>query len=267
MLRAIFIALAALFLGFKPASAGVGPAPEVSVQLAEAKAPSEGVRLAFWQSRDSNYNVAISSAAAPSYTFISAASSTGSGSNLSTSMNLGGNATCFAVAAVIAQGQNSTLSLSIAGTALTQDRKDTHPVFNFTSAIFSGALSNCSGSQTVALTTNVGAFTLRGLAVWVVKNNASNSPIATAGYNRNGGTQTPASPTVSVNSGDLLFGSSYMIATGITCGGSSVAPNAVNTINTTGNVGADWLITSTNASFALNCTSGNDGAASFATYR
>lgn len=220
----------------------------------------------YWQSR---LQVSVGSVAAPSYVFIGNTSSTASGGNISQAFNLGANATCQVV--VGATGQKTTIttfSVTVGGVSLAQDDIQFSTGAGYSATLFSAALPSCSGSQTVALTTNVTTFSFRSLAVWVLSNVASTTKIQSGGYVENTGTKTPASPTIAVVAGDLLFiqGNSSISTPG-NCSGSSAPPSGVRTV-TGAEVSADWLIAATNASFVLNCDGVNNSTAvAAATYK
>ena len=214
------------------------------------------------------------SAAAPAYTYIGGTASGSSGSGISQAFNLGANATCKVVVGVeSSSGTTPTVTVSVGGVGLTQDIVKSAAASLLNAFIFSGDLVSCSGSQTVAMTSTAGSFSYRSVSVYVLTNTISSTVVQTGGYSEASGTKTPASPTINVTAGDLLFAAGIGLggASITTCSGSSVAPNAVNHVAggspSASDFMADWLIASTNASFATVCSSSsNSNAVAAATY-
>lgn len=211
------------------------------------------------------------SAAAPAYTYIGTTSTSGSGANISQAFNLGANATCKVVVGFTAAANAPTVSMTMGGVSLTQDATQNVGASNLTTFIFSKDLASCTGSQTLAVTSSAGSFTYRSASVYVLTNTVTSTVVQAGGYSQVGGVKTPSSPTMNVTAGDLMFveGIGLGAATITTCSGSTVAPNAINAVGggSASNFMADWLIASTNASFALQCdSSSNTNSVSAATY-
>ena len=212
------------------------------------------------------------SASAPAYTYIGSAQTGASGSGITQSFALGSNPTCKAVVGVTSSsGTTPTVTVSVGGVSLVQDSSQSVNAASLNVFIFSKDLASCTGSQSVVMTSTAASFSYRSISVYVLTNTVTSTVVQIGGYSQNSGTRTPTSPTISVTAGDLMFaeGLGNGAATLTTCSGSSVAPNAINQVTggSASNFMADWLIASTNASFATICdSSSNTNAVAFATY-
>lgn len=191
----------------------------------------------------------------PAYSFINLQESTATGSGITQSFALGANATCRVIVGVSLGASAATVtSLTVGGVALSQDNTKVSTGANTAAFLYSANLASCTGSQSLVLASTVGSFSYRAVWVWVATNLTVNGAIATGGYQLNAGTRTPTSPTISVTAADIMIGMIASTGTSATCAASSVAPTATHPGSTTpGTVGADWLIASTNASFAISC--------------
>lgn len=129
--------------------------------------------------------------------------------------------------------------------------------------VYSAYFSTCPGTQTVTYTVaSGGPFVERTMTIWVVQNMVSHSVVQTAGYN------TGTSASLSVTTGDLMFGAARNLTTTPSCSSSTQAPS--DTYGYSGDSGTtaqfDWTIAVTNASFSFNCGTSSSNVAATATY-
>jgi len=162
---------------------------------------------------------------------------------LTGAINLGASTAQLYVVGVAVAASATISSVTIGGNSLSAITNAGNGV-----AIYAGVVA-LNGSQTVTAVCSTGQFNQKGLEVWAVNGLGS-----TAVKNTGAGT---GSHTITVNTNDLMF-SVYQANAGHagTYTSSSQSPAATYDFNGTvpGVGGADWTISSNNASFTVNPT-------------
>jgi hypothetical protein len=208
-----------------------------------------------------NFGPIVNEAAAlvRSKTFVATIGAGGGGGQVATgSVDLGAEgATRFVVVGVMSQNdtQATQPTVVVAGVTLTQIHANAGGTY-FVS-FYGGLVPTGAGLQTATVTFVNAAFAAKMAPIWVLRDLASTTPIAS-------GSATGSGPTgFAVNAGDYLLMIRLRDANAQTLSGSTQAPDrASDFINASWNGwSADWTIASTTASFNPGLTSPvNEGA-------
>ena len=157
-----------------------------------------------WQSRDSNYNVAISGGAAASFTLAGYANQNNASSNTNNyTINLGTAASNRLV--VVAANYNSTAAatatITANGVLLNKDVLANDIGNSQTASVWSGVVSSGSGSQTITLAATAGLqFSQIAIVVWIGYNLSSTLVKQTGAQT----TQNTGISNMNVTAGDFL---------------------------------------------------------------
>jgi hypothetical protein len=196
------------------------------------------------------------------YAFAGSDFNTGSVGNVwtSTASNIGPATAGRLVIVLLACQNNPTLTMTVNGVSMTRAGVSTA---NAQASIWYGTVATGSGTATIVVTG--GNFLLETMLVYYATGLGSNTPVSVSAA---GGVGTW--PTISVNSGDFLFG--FYSGTGTAnWSASTVSPSGTQSQTGSGGIeegfSADWTIASTNASFTVNTSGVSNASAITANWR
>lgn len=189
-----------------------------------------------------------------SYTFSGVTTNASSTTTVTASFNIGAGVSPFVVVGVQQQTGHASPTMTIgSGTPISMNldfiNTDNQEVF------FSCLATGLSGTQTVSLTAAGSAFETVGFSLWYFPSLMVLSHTA--------GIASGTTLTIPVNVGDSLFVTGHDAGTAYNYSGSSAAPTGDRPITGAANnpESADWVITSSNASFSVVSSAGAATAA------